>query len=85
MLRILRENAFWDIFYETLLLLHSWLHRTRVPLRHAGFRPVDVGVAFDDQYVQLIAVLGNQSTTELSGVRIRPTRSSGFPAGLPRT
>ena len=56
-LRILREVAFWDVFYEHCsYFTPGSLARA---FRAAGFHPVDLKVAFGGQYILLSAVVGD--------------------------
>jgi SAM-dependent methyltransferase len=63
-LRILREVAFWDVFYEHC----SYFTPGSVAraFRAAGFRPVDVKLAFGDQYVLLTAVVDGGARVPLA-------------------
>ena len=56
-LRILREVAFWDIFYEhCTYFTPGSLCRA---FRNAGFRPSELAFGFDDQYLLLFAERGS--------------------------
>jgi SAM-dependent methyltransferase len=62
-LRILREVAFWDVFYEHCSYFTPG--SAARAFRSAGFRPVDVRLAFGDQYVLLTAVVDGTGGTPL--------------------
>jgi len=52
--RVLRETAFWDVYYEHCsYFTPGSLARA---FRAAGFRPLELELGFDDQYVLLTAV-----------------------------
>ena len=58
--RILRETAFWDIYYEhcSYFTPGSMARAFRV----AGFRTIELQLGFDEQYIQLTAVPDGHET-----------------------
>lgn len=64
-LRILREVAFWDVFYEHC----SYFTPGSVAraFRSAGFRPTDVRVVFGGQYILLTAIADGDESSPLDG------------------
>lgn len=59
--RILREGAFWDVYYEhcTYFTPGSMARAFRC----AGFQPTRLELGFDDQYVLITAVPGSREET----------------------
>ena len=68
--RILRETAFWDVFYEhvTYFTPGSLARSFRV----AGLRPTNLELGFDDQYILLTA--GPDVALEADALRARGSR-----------
>lgn len=59
--RILREGAFWDIYYEHCSYFTPGSMARA--FRGAGFRPTHLELGFDDQYVLLTAMPGDGGET----------------------
>jgi SAM-dependent methyltransferase len=55
--RVLREGAFWDLYYEHCA--YFGLATLRGAFERAGFRVLDARTAYDDQYLLLEATCGN--------------------------
>jgi len=59
--RVLRETAFWDIYYEHCSYFTPGSMARA--FRAAGLAPTRLRLGFDDQYIQLDAKLGSEGTT----------------------
>ena len=59
--RVLRETAFWDIYYEHCSYFTPGSMARA--FRAAGFAPTRLELGFDDQYIQLDAKRGSDETT----------------------
>jgi hypothetical protein len=71
--RILRETAFWDVYYEhcTYLTPGSMARAFRA----AGFRPERIELGFDDQYILLTSTLGDPGGPEFLPLEEPPEQS----------
>ena len=60
--RILRDHAFWDIYYEHCSYFTGY--SLQYLFEQCGFEVVDLGTEYDEQYLQIVARPSNHKTPD---------------------